>query len=198
VRDEVGDGGEIARGSNPARKLVLERLEVNGPASRSGLQRGDGIVQVGDYSIASSLDLERALLDARAGDRVPVVVRRGAAEQRAELVLQATEKAAPAPTDLVWKKLGLRVTPVAAELVSKTNSQLHGGLSVAEVRPESAAGKAGIQRGDILVGLHQWEMLTLDNVVFVLSHPDLATFNPLRFYVVRSGQVHRGWLQHVD
>jgi serine protease Do len=198
VRDEVGDGGEIARGSNPARKLVLERLEVNGPASRSGLQRGDVIVQVGDYSIASSLDLERALLDARAGDRVPVVVRRGAAEQRAELVLQATEKAAPAPTDLVWKKLGLRVTPVAAELVSKTNSQLHGGLSVAEVRPESAAGKAGIQRGDILVGLHQWEMLTLDNVVFVLSHPDLATFNPLRFYVVRSGQVHRGWLQHVD
>lgn len=198
VRDELGDGAEIAKGSSPARRLVIERLEVNGPAARSGLQRGDVVVQVGDYPVTSSLDLERALLDVQAGDRVAMVVRRGAAEQRAELVLQATEKASPAPVDLVWKKLGLRLSPVAAELVSRTNPQLHGGLAVSEVRAESPAGKAGIQRGDILVGLHQWEMLTLDNVVFVLSHAELATFNPLRFYIVRSNQVHRGWLQHVD
>ena len=69
---------------------------------------------------------------------------------------------------------------------------------VLEVRADGAAGKAGIQRGDILVGLHQWEMLTLENVIFVLTHPDLASFNPLRFYIIRSGQVHRGWLQQVD
>ena len=60
------------------------------------------------------------------------------------------------------------------------------------------AAKSGIQRGDILVGLHQWEMLTLDNVRFVLEHPDLASFNPLRFYIVRNSQVHRGWIQQVD
>ena len=33
----------------------------------------------------------------------------------------------------------------------------------------------------------------LDNVVFVLTHRDLASFNPLRFYIVRSGQVHRNF-----
>src|SRR5205085_9271910 len=32
VRDELGDGGEVVRGSSPARRLVIERLEVNGPA----------------------------------------------------------------------------------------------------------------------------------------------------------------------
>ena len=42
------------------------------------------------------------------------------------------------------------------------------------------------------------ETLTLDNVVFVLTHPDLATFSPLRFFIVRSGQIHRGWLQQID
>jgi hypothetical protein len=41
-------------------------------------------------------------------------------------------------------------------------------------------------------------MLTPDNVVFVLTHPDLANFNPLRFYIVRNGQVHRGWIQQVE
>jgi len=52
--------------------------------------------------------------------------------------------------------------------------------------------------GDILVGLHQWEMLSVDNVLFVLNHPDLATIQPLRFYILRGAQVHRGWLQPVD
>ena len=38
----------------------------------------------------------------------------------------------------------------------------------------------------------------VSNVVFVLTHPDLASFNPLRFFIVRGGQVHRGWIQQVD
>jgi serine protease Do len=108
------------------------------------------------------------------------------------------DRVAPSAADLVWRKLGLKLQPVTAETVSHSNQQLHGGLAVVEVRAEGAAAKAGIQRGDVLVGLHQWEMLTAENVMFVLTHPDLATFNPLRFYIVRTGQVHRGWIQQVD
>ena len=104
-------------------------------------------------------------------------VQRNGHEERVELVLQTAERAAPPSAEVVWRKMGLRLNPVNAELVSRTNQQLHGGLSVADIRPDSAAGKAGIQRGDILVGLHQWEMLSLDNVVFVLTHADLATFS---------------------
>jgi hypothetical protein len=32
----------------------------------------------------------------------------------------------------------------------------------------------------------------------VLSHPDLANFNPLCFYIIRAGQIRRGWLQQLD
>jgi serine protease Do len=114
-------------------------------------------------------------------------------------VLQTVERPAPAtPTDVVWKKLGLRLRSVESDLVSRTNPQLHGGLAVVEVRPESAAGKAGIQRGDVLVGLHQWETITVDNVIFVLTHRDLPSFNPLSFYIVRAGQLHRGWIPQVE
>src|SRR5262249_58588332 len=131
--------------------------------------------KVGDLGVHNSLDLERAMLDNRAGDAVPVVVRRGGAEQRMELVLGTTERgSAPSSADVVWRKLGLRLQGVNGELVSRINPQLHGGLSVTEVKPDGAAGKAGIQRGDIVVGLHQWEMLSLGNVVFVVNHPDLA------------------------
>jgi serine protease Do len=75
---------------------------------------------------------------------------------------------------------------------------LHGGLAVVDVRSDSPAGKAGIQKGDILVGLHQWEMLSPENVSFVLTHPDLPSFSPLKFYIIRAGQVHRGWLQQLE
>jgi hypothetical protein len=116
---------------------------------------------------------------------VPVVVRRSGASS-AELVLQATEKAGRRQRNWSGRSSGC-VTPVAAELVSRTNSQLHGGLSVAAiVRPDSACRKGGHPaRRHPCRGCIRWEMLTLDNVVFVLSHPDLPTFNPLRFYIVQ-------------
>jgi serine protease Do len=181
-----------------ARSLLVERADSPGPAAQAGVQRGDIILQVADQQIGCGLELERTLLDHAAGDRVPVVVRRNGAEVRLELVLQAVDQNQPAPIDLVWRKLGVKLSPVGAETVMRYNAHLHGGLSVTDVTTESVAGKAGIQRGDILVGLHQWETVTLDNVAFVLTHPDLASFNPLRFYIIRAGQVHRGWLQQVE
>jgi serine protease Do len=183
------------------RRLVVEQVEPASPAALAGIRKGDVLLQVADLRTTCTLDLERSLLGHAAGDKVPVVVRRkgaASAEQRVELVLRPVESPAVNAGDVVWQKLGVQLRPVNAELVSRVNPQLHGGLAVADLRSDGAAGKAGIQRGDILVGLHTWETLTLDNVLFVLSHRDLATFNPLCFYIVRAGQIHRGWMQQVE
>ena len=105
----------------------------------------------------------------------------------------------PAQTpDLVWKKLGVHLQAASADQVTRVNGQLHGGLTIAEVYSDGVAGRAGFQRGDILIGLHQWETLSVDNVNYVLTHPDLATFNPVRFFLIRGGQVRRGWLPQID
>jgi serine protease Do len=192
-RDQMGDSTD-----GPVRTVVLDRTEANSPAAAVGLRNGDVLEEVGNLHIACSFDVERALLDRTVGQHVPLLIRREGKDQHLDLVLQAADRARPASLDLVWRKLGLRLAPINSELVSRVNPQLHGGLEVAAVDGEGVAGKAGIRRGDILVGLHQWETLTLDNVAFVLTHPDLASFNPLSFYIVRSGQVRRGWLQQVD
>ncbi len=106
--------------------------------------------------------------------------------------LKESKLSPAAAADLVWEKLGLRLRPVEAEVVSRVNEQLHGGLEVTAVDPRGAAASAGIQRGDILVGLHQWEVLTLDNVAYIAGHADLSSFAPLSYYVVRNGKVRRG------
>ena len=67
--------------------------------------------------------------------------------------------------------------------------QLRGGLLIQDVAVGSPLAKAGLQRGDVLIGLHQWEAISLDNVSYVLGHKDLATFNPLKAYYLRAGRV---------
>ncbi len=193
----VKDGGD-AKVVGPQRRLIVERAEAGSPAATAGLQRGDVVLTVNGQAVACGLDLERALLEGHAGDKVPVSVRRSDGEHKVELVLASADRATVAGGDVIWQKLGVRLQAVSPEVVSRVNPQLHGGLAVTELRADGVAARAGIQKGDILVGLHSWEMLTLENVLFVLNHQDLATFNPLRFYIIRAGQVHRGWIQQVE
>jgi serine protease Do len=202
-RDCVGEQEIQSAGTKGAdvgltRWLTVERAEPGSPAARAGLQPGDVLLRAAGANLACGLDLERALLDRPAGETVHVVYRRKGSEQKADLVLQAAEAAAAPSPEVIWRKLGLRLSAVNPELVTRNNRQLHGGLTVLDVDGSGVAAKAGIQRGDILVGLHQWETVNVENVLFVLNHPDLATFNPLRFFIVRSGQLHRGWLQQVE
>jgi serine protease Do len=175
------------------RRAFVDRTDAGAPAGKAGLLKGDLLVKVGNLPIQTSLDVERALLDLPAGQKIPVVYRRGEVEAATDLVLEAVRPLAPAG-DLVWRRLGVKLNNVQAELVSRAHPQLHGGLLIDDVRTESAAARAGVRPGDILVGLHQWEMVSADNVIFVLNHPDLGSFNPMRFYVLRAGQVLRGSL----
>jgi len=180
------------------RSLVVDRVEPNGPAAHAGFEPGDVIVRAADVRVAGSLDLERAFLGHPAGERIPVIVRRNKTEQRLELVLESAERESPGTADTIWQKLGVRLRPVGRDAVVHASAQLQGGLAIVEINPDGVAAKAGVQRGDILIGLHQWKTQTLDNVLFVLTHRDLPTFNPLAFYIIRNGQVHRGWMQQVE
>jgi serine protease Do len=177
---------------------VVERVEQGSPAEKAGVKSADVLVRLAEHDVRNSLDMARALLDRNAGDQLPVVVRRKGEPQNLELVLRSVQRAVQPATDAVWRKLGLRLQTVSPDTVARNNTQLRGGLTVAEVSANGVADRSGIQRGDILVGLHIWETLTLDHVTFAVSHPDLATFNPITFYVIRGGQIRKGSLQIAD
>jgi serine protease Do len=179
------------------RRVIVDRVDASSPAETAGLASGDVLLQVGDVKIASGIDVERGLMDRKPGDKVAVVVRRGDQEKNLKVALAAGGDRQIRPvavSDILWQKLGLHLSPVAGEAVTRINSQLHGGLEVTAINPAGAAAKAGIRKGDILVGLHTWETVNVDNVQFVINHPELATFNPVPFFVVRSGQIRQGKL----
>jgi serine protease Do len=176
------------------RSVVVEMVEPGSPAAESGVQIGDVIEQVDDIAVRTSIDVERGFLDRNAGVKVPVKLTRGNATVAVEIALQPSMRAPMSAADTVWRRLGLKMQPVGAEVVAKANAQLHGGLLVTELVPGGVAASAGIQKGDVLVGLHQWETLSVDNVSFVLNHKDYASFLPLKFYVARDGKLRDGWI----
>jgi serine protease Do len=190
---------------NPIKRwAVVDRVEPSSPAEAAGFKTGDVVERVGDVPVRTALDVERAFLEQGVGARLEVAARRTKEEVKAAIALKATGRVVPGVAvaasggDVIWKRLGVKLDPVAAAAVSHVNKDLRGGLSITEVNPESPAARAGFQRGDVLIGLHQWETITSDNVSFVLSHPDLASFFPLKYFLIHNGELKRGFLPGID
>ncbi len=177
------------------RTLAVESIEPGTAAAAAGFKAGDVIDRVDDVPVFTAIDLERGLIDRAIGAKVEVrVTRAGAAVEPLELTLEQGTKTAATPAEVAWRRLGVKLVPVAADAVAKANPALRGGLLVTEVAAGGVAGSAGILRGDVLVGLHQWEALRVEDVSFVLGHKDLATFLPLKFFVARDGKLRDGFL----
>ena len=180
------------------RSVTVETVEPGSPAAEAGVQAGDVLEQVDDVPVRTSIDVERGFLDRAAGAKVPVkVTRNGTTTVSVDVALQPAMRSVTTPADQVWKRLGVRVQPVGPETVAKANPQLRGGLLVTDVAPGGVAAAAGIHKGDILIGLHQFETISHDNVAFVLNHKDLTSFLPLKFYIAREGKLRDGWITNV-
>ena len=172
------------------RSLIVEQVDAGSAAADAGIKRGDVVERSGDVVVNHSIDFERGLLDRPA--KVRLKLKRGGETLDVEVALGTaivTERAAATPADAIWTRTGLKLQPVGANYVTQVDRALRGGLWISEVGIGTLASKVGLQRGDIVLGFHQWEALSLENVVFVLNHKDLATFNPLKIFYVRDGKI---------
>ena len=183
------------------RRLILSEVQANSPAEAAGFRPGDQLVRVGDLVVTNTLDVERALLDAQPGLPTRVQLRRDGRDQELAIEVRpigraSTPAVTPDATAQVWRTLGLKVTPVDPAYVSAASPELHGGLYVESVMPDSPGGRASIVKGDILVGMivgnRHWETIRPDNVVYLLRQPEVASTQLLPFYIVRSNSIHRG------
>jgi len=191
--------------------VVVASVEKDSPAAEAGLQPGDVISDVSDLEIVRPLDFQRALLEAKAGQEVALSVRRGEESLNVHLKLAqaavhpTTNAAATVATTspitpatgngAMWEVLGLDLKPISQdEFRRQFQTGYRGGLAVTAVRPGSAAAGQGIRPGDVLVGMHIWETISLENVAYIINRPDFASLTPVKFFILRGNETLYGYL----
>ncbi len=188
------EGKTERRGDVP--EYVVQRVAQGSPADRAGVKTGDVVAQIGSTSVERQLDVERALLGKTAGVDLPIVVRRNSDRHQLQVALAAASprQRTSSIDDDAWQVLGIRVNPVPVDHIKAVDSRYNGGLRVTAVRHDGLAAKNGIRTNDIIVGLHIWETISLDNLDYVLNRADLSNEATIRFYFVRDAETRVGEL----
>jgi serine protease Do len=182
------DGGPSEKGP------MVTAIEQKSPAAEAGIVPGDRITAVDDAPVKLPLDFQRAMINRAPGDKIAVAVQRGSEKHTLTIALadppgQAKPAARPA-----WDVLGLELKPISAQDFKNYHSKYRGGLTVTDVRPDSPAANQGIKPGDVLVGMHIWETISMENVAYILKRPDLSTISPLKFFILRGNDTLYGYM----
>lgn len=144
---------------------LVAAVEKGGPADKGGLEAGDVITKFDGRAIMTSADLPRAVGAAKPGKAVPVEILRKGGEKTlnvnvGEMPADGAETAQPnkAPAKAEPNRLGLMLKELTPQQKKKLNGR--NGLLVTE--SQGAAAQAGVRRGDVVLGLNNTEVQSLE------------------------------------
>ena len=181
--------------TQPPQGMAVGAVEANSPATTAGLAAGDLITRVDDTAIERPLDFQRAMLDRKPGEKIRLAVRRAGDSLTVNLTLGDIPESAKPASQPAWELLGVELKVIPPEEFRKNRqTRYRGGLSVTAVRPDSPAASQGSVPGDVLVGMHIWETITLENVAYILKRPDFASLSPVKFFILRGDETLYGYL----
>jgi serine protease Do len=133
--------------------VIVADVMKGGPADAAGLKPGDVIVELEGGSIKEVPELQRRVAGVAPGQVVGLTVIRDKKPVRLKVKVGEMPKddattPAEAEDEEGW---GLSVEPISAEAAQRLNLPGAGGLLVNEVVPGSAAARAGLRRGDVVL-----------------------------------------------
>ena len=174
VATELIEHGKVARGwlgvsiqevdSGLAEKLGLDRpmgalitaVLDDTPAAEFGLQKGDVIVAINDEAIENVSHLRAAIAMYKPTTTVSISILRDGQTQDVSVTLGERSAQVLRPVkdfeghaELFWK--GLSVQNLTADLAEKLGHTADEGVLIAGVAPGSAAAKAGLRKGDLIL-----------------------------------------------
>ena len=138
---------------------LIAQIEPNSPAERAGLKAGDVIEKVNSAVIHSQRDLAVDIAGINPGEQATLdIVRDGKSQdvpvQIAQLKTQVASAQQQNPQNANQGSVGLALAPLTPELRSQLGvPDGTDGAVVANVRPNSPADNAGIEQGDVVLGV---------------------------------------------
>ncbi|KIC43435.1 serine protease [Ruegeria sp. ANG-R] len=156
-----------AMGIDTATGALVSDVVPDSPAD-GVLQQGDVILSFNDEAVESSSDLPILVGTTKVGTDSTLTVLRNGKEEQIDLTIGQHQAASAAADSVAEDKfegssLGVTVAPLTetarAEIGVAENVD---GVVVTDLKPESPAAKAGLQRGDVIVRLGNLDTATPD------------------------------------
>jgi serine protease Do len=170
----VGDlSPELARGFGLAagtKGAVVQDVVGSGPAAKAGVKAGDVVVAVNGKAVEDRGQLTRAVAGMSPGSKAALTLYRKGKKQEVTVALGTRpdedaiargdtggegEEGDSAASEMKGAKLGVRLQAITPEMARQLKLDGDGGVLVADVSPDGAAARAGIQRGDVILEVAQ-------------------------------------------
>jgi serine protease Do len=169
---------------------LVSAVEPGAPAAQAGLKPGDVIVEFNGKPVRTSEELTRMVAATRPGTTVPIKIVRDRKPMTLQVKVEALdltqEETPPESADAV-QDFGLSLAPLTPEIQRQLKIPPGtGGAVVKDVVPRSAAARAGIQPGDVIVEVNRERVSTVRDIAARLQNVPAAGVVPMLVY--RNGQ----------
>lgn len=200
---QLKDSGEVSRGwlgvviqdvdLNLARSFGLDkpqgalvtRVQRGGPADRAGIRSGDVILEFDGKTINYSHDLPHVVGLVAPGSRADVRLIREMSEE--EIIVEVGElnqsgqtRLASAAPGAAPQGLGLTIEEANSSTLEQL--EINGGVVVSSVEVGSAAAKAGLLAGDILVQIAFEQIDSVQRFDQIVAELEPGSIVPILFY----------------
>jgi serine protease Do len=170
---------------------LVESVEPKGPAARAGVEPGDVIVEYDGKPVRSSDELVQMVVNSRTGSQTSVKAIRDKQpmtfDVRIEPLEFADERRDGAPQN-AGEGFGISLGAVTPQIARQLQLPPGVGVVVMEVAPRSAAARAGLAPGDVILEVNRRRVTNVDEAVAELRRvPAGGTAFVL---VARDGQQH--------
>ena len=165
-----------------SREVLVSAVAPGSPAAEAGLRTGQTVVRVGERSITTPLGWEAALIEARVGEPVDVVVRDGSRVR----TLSMTPRDLPSLTaDRIQALAGFELITLTPQIRAERGLVSERGALIASV-PDAAARELGIREGDLIIAINRMAVTSAEDAARAMRA--LAGRGAARLFIERDGR----------